>query len=109
LGSLYACLELAEFFDLDAAEAEFRRALEINTEETGPLVQLGQIALLRGDMTKALGFFEAVIGSNYTSVDAYFFKGYIAWKGGETQRAHESFARAVSSARGARRRDVAGR
>ncbi len=99
LGSLYACLELAEFFDLDEAEAEFRRALEINTEETGPLVQLGQIALLRGDMTKALGFFEAVIGSNYTSVDAYFFKGYIAWKGGETQRAHESFARAVSLAR----------
>jgi tetratricopeptide (TPR) repeat protein len=99
LGSLYACVELAEFFDLEAAEAEFRRALEINTEETGPLVQLGQIALLRGDITKALGYFEAVIGSDYTSVDAYFFEGYIAWKEGETQQAHESFARAVSLAR----------
>ncbi|MCK5448224.1 MAG: hypothetical protein KAJ43_08765, partial [Gemmatimonadetes bacterium] len=28
-----------------------------------------------------------------------FFKGYIAWKRGETQRAHDSFARAVSLAR----------
>jgi hypothetical protein len=50
-------------------------------------------------MTKALGYFEAVIGSHYSSVDAHFFKGYIAWKAGETQQADESFARAVSLAR----------
>jgi hypothetical protein len=50
-------------------------------------------------MTKALGYFEAVIGSHYSSVDAHFFKGYIAWKAGETQQADDSFARAVSLAR----------
>jgi tetratricopeptide (TPR) repeat protein len=99
LGDLYRCPELDEFFDLDAAEAEFRRALEINREDAGPVLQLGQTALLQGDMTKALGYFEAVIGSHYSSVDAHFFKGYIAWKAGETQQADESFARAVSLAR----------
>ena len=99
LGDLHSCPELDEFFDLDAAEAEFRLALDINREDVGPLLQLGQIALLRGEVAKALDYFETVIGSNDSSVDAHFFKGYMAWKGGETQRAHDSFARAVSLAR----------
>jgi tetratricopeptide (TPR) repeat protein len=99
LGDLYRCPELDEFFDLDAAEAEFRLALDINREDAGPLLQLGEVALLRGDITQALDYFEAVIGSHYSSVDAHFFRGYIAWKAGDTQRAHESFARAVSLAR----------
>jgi tetratricopeptide (TPR) repeat protein len=99
LGDLYRCADLDEFFDLDAAEAEFRLALDINREDAGPLLQLGQVALLSGDITQALDYFEAVIGSHYSSVDAHFFRGYIAWKAGDTQRARESFARAVGLAR----------
>ncbi len=99
LGDLYRCADLDEFFDLDAAEAEFRLALDINREDAGPLLQLGQVALLQGDITQALDYFEAVIGSHYSSVDAHFFRGYIEWKRGETRRGSESFARAVGLAR----------
>jgi tetratricopeptide (TPR) repeat protein len=99
LGDLYRCPELDEFFDLAAAEAEFSRALDINREDFGPVLQLGQVALLRGDIPKALGYFDAVLGSNESSVEAHFFRGYIEWNGGETQPAQESFARAVSLAR----------
>ncbi len=99
LGDLYRCPELDEFFDLDAAEAEFRRALDINREDFGPVLQLGQVALLRGEIPKALGYFDAVLGSNESNADAHFFRGYIEWKGGEIQRGSESFARAVNLAR----------
>jgi len=105
LGDLYRCSELEEFFDLEAAEAEFTLALDINREDFGPVLQLGQVALLSGDLTKALGYFEAVIGSNDSNVDAHFLKGYIEWKGGETQRGRESFARAVGLARPAETSD----
>jgi tetratricopeptide (TPR) repeat protein len=99
LGDLYRCAELDDFFDLDAAEAEFRRALEINTEDFRPVLQLGHVALLSGDLTKALGYFDAVIASNDSNAEAHFFKGYIAWKGGTPQQGRESFVRAVSLAR----------
>jgi tetratricopeptide (TPR) repeat protein len=99
LGDLYRCAELDEFFDLDAAEAEFRRALDINREDFGPVLQLGQVALLSGDLSSARAYFDAVIGSNESSVDAHFYRGYMEWKGGDTQRGRESFVRAVSLAR----------
>jgi tetratricopeptide (TPR) repeat protein len=99
LGDLYRCPELDEFFDLDAAEAEFSRALDINREDFAPVLQLGQVALLRRDIPKALGYFDAVLGSNESNAEAHFFKGYIAWKGGAPQQGRESFVRAVSLAR----------
>ncbi len=99
LGDLYMCPDLESFFDLDAAEAEFERAHEINREETGPPLRLGQIALLRGDLDAALGHLDAVIGSNYSSVEAHYLKGYIAWKRGDERQAEESLAQAASFAR----------
>ncbi|UCG74721.1 MAG: VCBS repeat-containing protein [Gemmatimonadota bacterium] len=105
LGDLYRCPELDAFFDLDAAEAELRRALQINREDLGPLLQLGEVAILRGDTEQASGYFDAVLGSDASSVDAHFFRGYIAWKRGETEQAHESFARAVDLARPAQPAD----
>lgn len=95
LGDLYFCLESDTLFDLEAAEAAFRRAMHLNKEETGPLLHLGQIALIQGNLSEAQSYFDAVTGSNYKSVEAYFLNGYIAWKQDATQQATALFAEAV--------------
>lgn len=95
LGHLYFCFEQEGFFNLEAADAAFRRAMTINKEETGPVLRLGQIALIRGDHPEAQSHFDRVIGSNYQSVEAYFLNGYLAWKAGRTQRASELFTQAL--------------
>ncbi|MFQ5568752.1 MAG: tetratricopeptide repeat protein [Rhodothermales bacterium] len=95
LGNVHFCPEQEALFDLEAAEAAFARALEINKEETGPLLRLGQVTLVQGDLSKAQDFFDAVTGSNHRSVDAFYLKGYIAWKRGATRQASTLLAQAV--------------
>jgi tetratricopeptide (TPR) repeat protein len=99
LGDLYLCLEREEFFNVASAEAEFRQALEINREETGALLRLGQIALIRGNLSEAGRYFDAVTASNYQSVEAHFLKGYIAWKKGNWQKALALLGKAVKYSR----------
>ena len=98
LGDLYFCLEPDTLLDLDAAEAAFTRAMNLNKEETGPLLRVGQIALIQGHLPEAQSYFEAVTGSNYKSVEAYFLGGYIAWKQGAVRQAATHFAEAVRQA-----------
>ena len=98
LGDLYLCLEPDTLFDLEAAEAAFSRAMDLNKEETGPLLRLGQIALIQGNLLEAQSYFDAVTGSNYKSVEAYFLGGYIAWKQGAARQAATHFAEAVRQA-----------
>ncbi|NIV96528.1 tetratricopeptide repeat protein [candidate division KSB1 bacterium] len=95
LGNLHLTLEQPEFFDIAKAEDEFKKALEMNKEETGPLLNLGQIALLKGKLTDAKHNFELVVGSNFKSVEAHFLNGYIVWKQGDVSRATASFREAV--------------
>lgn len=99
LGALRACPDRDELFEPEAAEIEFRRALEINKSETGPLLRLGELALIRGDYAEARDYFDTVIGSNYSSVDAHFLMGYIAWKEGDARQASAMFVKAVEYAR----------
>ena len=87
LGDLYLAFRQNELFAIRSAESEYRLALEINKEETGPLLRLGQVALIKGNLSAANKFFYTVIGSNYKSVEAHFLKGYIAWKTGNLQDA----------------------
>lgn len=98
LGDLYACLEPGAPGDLARAEAEFRRALELNREETGPLLHLGEIALIRGELMGAVSYFDAVMGSNSRSVEAHFLKGYVAWKQVQREAASALFRTAVELA-----------
>jgi Tfp pilus assembly protein PilF len=95
LGNLYLNYQGKEFFDIEKAESEFRKAFEINKEETGPLLHLGQIFLIKGELENAQSNFLAVTGSNYKSIEAHFLNGYIAWKKGESERAHNSLKNAV--------------
>ncbi|MBI2073967.1 MAG: tetratricopeptide repeat protein [Gemmatimonadetes bacterium] len=99
LGDLHFCLEPGAPVDLTRAEAEFRRALHLNQEETGPLLRLGEIALVRGNLTDASYFLDAVIASNPGSAPAHFLKGYLAWRGGDLGQASALFAKAVELAR----------
>ena len=99
LGDLYACMDPGAPRDVVRAEAEFRRALQLNREETGPLLHLGEIALLRGDLADAISYLDTVMGSHSRSVEAHFLKGYVAWKRGQPERAAALFRTAVALAR----------
>jgi tetratricopeptide (TPR) repeat protein len=99
LGDLYLRFDQKQFFDIDAAEAEFQRTLEINKEETAPLLRVGQVALIEGRLSDAQKFFDAVIGSNYRSVEAHFLNGFIAWQKGDREKASTFFGKAVQSSR----------
>lgn len=97
LGDLFFCYE-DTLLDLDAAQAAFERALAVNKEETGPLLHLGEIALLRGDHATAQHYLDAVVVSNYRSVEAHFLRGYLAWSNGDLARALDRFGEAVRHA-----------
>ncbi|MBI4421528.1 MAG: VCBS repeat-containing protein [Gemmatimonadetes bacterium] len=99
LGDLYGCMDPGAPRDFARAEAEFRRALQLNREETGSLLHLGEIALLRGDLADAISYLDTVMGSHSRSVEAHFLKGYVAWKRGQPERAAALFRTAVALAR----------
>jgi TolA-binding protein len=97
LGALSLCPEAGPWFDPVRAEAEFRTAHEINREETGPLLRLGQAALFRGDSAAARRHFTAVLGGHAGSADARFYLGFLEWSAGRLDQARQAFARAARS------------
>ncbi|MGH7522668.1 MAG: FG-GAP-like repeat-containing protein [Gemmatimonadales bacterium] len=98
LGDLYACPDSGAPWDLARAQHRFAQAAQLNREETGPLLRLGEVALLRGDWTGALRYFDAVIGSHSRSVEAHFLKGYVAWKRGQHDVAEAQYQAAAALA-----------
>jgi enediyne biosynthesis protein E4 len=83
--------------ELDAAEAAAQRALEINGEETGALLLLGEIALLQNRVELAGERFALACRTNPKAVDGFFLQAFIAWRQGHTQRARELLARAAEA------------
>jgi Flp pilus assembly protein TadD len=82
LGALFASPDPGEPMDLARAERHLRRAHEINGEETGPVVRLGEVALLTERSTEARRWFEAALRTNPKSVEAAFLAGYLGWEEG---------------------------
>jgi tetratricopeptide (TPR) repeat protein len=80
--------------DLAAAEAALQRAHEINTSETGALLLLAEIALLRGRLAVAESRLTAVCQSNPKAAGAFFLRAYLAWKAGNTQASSNHLLRA---------------
>lgn len=78
-GMIHACPAGSEF-DLDAAEAALQRAFEINQEETGSLLRLGEVALMRGDDERAFELFALANRSNFRAVEGYYLRAYIRWE-----------------------------
>jgi tetratricopeptide (TPR) repeat protein len=83
LGALLASPDPSEPMDLAKAERHLRRAHEINGEETGPVVRLGEIALLAGQSAEARRWFESALRTNPKSVEAAFLAGYLGWEEGQ--------------------------
>jgi tetratricopeptide (TPR) repeat protein len=69
--------------DLAAAEAALQRAHSLNPEETGALLVLGEVALMRGDRDLAAERLAAATRTNPKAVGGFFLRGYLAWKAGD--------------------------
>jgi len=79
LGALLASPDPSEPMDLATAERHLRRAHEINGEETGPVIRLGEVALVAGRFAEAREWFESALRANPKSVEAAFLAGYLGW------------------------------
>jgi tetratricopeptide (TPR) repeat protein len=84
---------------LTAAEESVSKALALNPEETGTLLLLGEIALLKGKPNMAAQRLELACRTNPRAAGGYFLRGYIAWKSNDAARARE-LLRATKKARG---------
>ncbi len=99
LGTVYLCADSGAPFNPATAAAEFRRAHDINREETGSLLRLGEAALYLNDAAEARRQFTAVVGSHRDSPVAHFYLGYLDWSAGRQARAREAFRVAVEGER----------
>jgi tetratricopeptide (TPR) repeat protein len=95
LGNLYMRLEDSRYFNLEKAGLEFHKALDLNREITGPLLRLGQILLIRNELKEAEQYFLQVNGTDVKNAEAYFQRGYIAWKQRNEEKAMKLFSEAV--------------
>ena len=84
---------------LNVAEECAGKALALNPEETGTLLLLGEIALLKGDRNTAARRLELVCRTNPRATGGYFLRGYLAWKRNDAGRARE-YLSAAKNARG---------
>jgi tetratricopeptide (TPR) repeat protein len=100
LGALLASPEAGAPLDLAEAERRLRRAHAINGEETAPLVRLGEIGIVRGDLDAAATWLEAAARTNPKSVEAAFLAGYLRWEKGDPEGARAFLLRAVRAGRG---------
>lgn len=72
---------------LKAAQQALESALRLNSEETGTLTLLGEVALAEGDSSGAEARFGHVCQANPRAASAWFFRGYLAWKRGDQKTA----------------------
>ena len=95
LGSLLASPASDAPIDLERAEREFRRAHDINREETGPMVRLGEIALVRGDDEEGRRWLESALRTNPKSLEAAFLLGFLRFRARDGEGARHYVARAI--------------
>ena len=69
--------------DLEAAREDLERSLEINREETGSLLVLGEVAILQGDEEAAEQYLAWACRTNPKAVGGFFLRAYLADRRGE--------------------------
>jgi tetratricopeptide (TPR) repeat protein len=72
---------------LAAARDVLMSALRLNSEETGTLVLLGEVDLGRGDFSSAETTLAHVCQANARAANAWYFRGYVAWKRHDLRKA----------------------
>lgn len=83
LGAILAAPKGDAAPDLPEAERHFRLAHDINKEETGPMVRLGEIRLVQRDPQGAGFWLRSALTTNPKSLEAAFLVGYLQWRAGE--------------------------
>jgi tetratricopeptide (TPR) repeat protein len=84
---------------LELARQSLSKALELNSEETGTLVLLGEVSLAMQDFTAAEKHLSRACQTNPRAANAWFLRGYIAWKTGNVEQAQRALS-ATHNARG---------
>ena len=72
---------------LEQAEAALLRARAINPEETGALLILGEVVLLKGDLALAEKHLADACATNPKAFGGFFLRGYLAWRKGDHAQA----------------------
>jgi len=97
LGALLASADGSLPLDLLGAKQHFERAHAINGEETGPMVRLGEIAIVREDAARARFWLESALRTNPKCVEAAFLIGYLDWLEGRREDARAACERAIQA------------
>ena len=97
LGTLFLCIDAGAPYNLDSAAAHLRLADQINREQTAPRLHLGEVALIRGDPGSAKRLFDEVLTTNSQSRQALFYRGYIAWRGGDSAAARSAYTKSAAA------------
>ena len=83
---------------LAAAQSTLESALRLNSEETGTLVLLGEVSLALGDLKTADQRLAHACQANTRAANAWFLRGYIAWKRQDEREAAAMLAAARTAA-----------
>jgi len=75
--------------EMDTAVKVLERAHEINLEETGVLLVLGEVYLLRGEAERARTSLELMVRTNPQADEGFYVLAYLAWKTGDVARSLE--------------------
>jgi tetratricopeptide (TPR) repeat protein len=94
---IFASLDPEAPYDLPQAEEMFRRALEVD-QDSGAVLGLAEVAILKGQWQEARRRLETVEAENPMSVAAPYLRGYLAFRRGERDEAWRSFRVAVGRA-----------
>ena len=82
---------------LEPARQALNAALNLNSEETGTLVLLGQVSLAEGSFGKAEQDFAHACLANPHAANAWFLRGYMAWKKRDLRQASAMLASALEA------------
>lgn len=85
MGAILAYPQAGDTFDLAAAEAALNRAFEINQEESGSILRLGELALVKGEDGRAFELLALANQSNFRAVEGYYLRAYVRWKEGRRE------------------------
>jgi Flp pilus assembly protein TadD len=80
--------------ELAEAETLLERAHALNPEETGALLALGEVSLMRGDAARACQRLEAACQTNPKAAGGFFLRSYVLWKQGAVPDAERLLAQA---------------
>ena len=99
IGLIRSYPQAGDVYDLDAAEAALRRAVEINQEESGAFLRLAEVMLVKGDADQAFELYALANRSNFRAVEGYYVRAYLRWRAGRVEEAVDLLTEAVRQSR----------